>query len=537
MTATGPVFDPARSAALRDILHETVAAAAPSRPSRARFAVLTGLIAAALLLAGGTAALALSGVLHFGAPEPAPAPLPASPTVTPTPTPTPTAAAPRVLVTNGIVLPHDVDAAPSGSRWSLTLPGIDDGCRMPPQEYDLNDGLSVFLSGTRPKEYEGGPCTEGSHDERIGLTLVDTTNGTILWQRTWAYTADPTHGNQGTRFQLLGTSGRAMLTTADDVQGAHDVIDLATGTTVGTFDPAVISWADPVPGSSGDLLVTPVPGDTRSQQGETISRIDPRDPSHPKWTTAIEGYGVSVGPGTHDPQVLPLFYWVDDKTRAFATVDLESGAVSKQPDLTDFSNSFETVTVWFSTAPDGTRMQVALDGAGRRLWSRPLTPGSYDVAVFRPGTRPGARFRTAPGTDTIAVVSRTSVTLVDQVTGDDLWTTSLAGCDPVDFLGLPSAYLDSARGAVTVSFAQDRSCSFDRATGRLLSPTSIPYDFWSVLGQRNVYVDPWDTQSGTAYDAATGKTLWTIERHEGERWTFAGGYLIGAFGNTIRSIG
>ena len=75
MTATGPVFDPARSAALRDILHETVATA-PARAPRTRFAILGGLIGAAVLLAGGTAALALSGALHFGAPAPAPAPAP-----------------------------------------------------------------------------------------------------------------------------------------------------------------------------------------------------------------------------------------------------------------------------------------------------------------------------------------------------------------------------------------------------------------------------------------------------------------------------
>ena len=164
---TQPVFDPARSAAIRELLAETVATARP-RPDRTKFAIITALTAVALALAGGTAALALTGVIRFGSPAPAPAPAPTtSVTPTPTPTPTPTASGPRVQVTSTVVFPHDVDALPSQPRWSLDLPGIDDGCRMRPLEYDLSDGLAVFLTGTRPKDYEVGDCEQLPVDRGI----------------------------------------------------------------------------------------------------------------------------------------------------------------------------------------------------------------------------------------------------------------------------------------------------------------------------------------------------------------------------------
>jgi hypothetical protein len=145
MTATGPAFDPARSAILRDILHETVAAG-PVRPSRTRFALVGGLVGAAVLLAGGTAALALSGVLHFGSLEPAPLPDPTpSTTSTPTPTPTPTptsAPSPRPIgVQTTPIERHDVDQLGT-APWSLDLPGTGRTCEQR-HVYDIADGLAL----------------------------------------------------------------------------------------------------------------------------------------------------------------------------------------------------------------------------------------------------------------------------------------------------------------------------------------------------------------------------------------------------------
>ena len=70
MTTT-PAFDPARSAAIRQLLVDTVDAA-PQRERRLRFGMVAALTGIALAIAGGTAALAAAGVIHLGAPAPAP---------------------------------------------------------------------------------------------------------------------------------------------------------------------------------------------------------------------------------------------------------------------------------------------------------------------------------------------------------------------------------------------------------------------------------------------------------------------------------
>ncbi|UAJ80454.1 PQQ-binding-like beta-propeller repeat protein [Leifsonia sp. ZF2019] len=535
MTATGPVFDPARSAALRDILHETVATS-PARPPRTRFAILGGLIGVAVLLAGGTAALALSGVLHFGAPAPAPAPTTVTPSVTPIPTPTPTATTPRVEVSSGVIVPHDVDALPGATRWALDLPGLDDGCRMSPQAYDLNDGLAVFLSGMRPKEYEGGTCADGSREERIGLTLVDTTSGEIVWQRTWDYVSDASRNSQATQLRFLGTSGRAMIVSTDDAAGAHDVIDLTDGRTVATIEPKLI-YGVPVPGDSGDLLVASDPADGRTDVPRTISRIDPRDPAHPRWTTTVEADSVSVGLGARDGGSAVVTAWASDgATRSSALIDFQTGQLIRLPAGWEFSSGLEATTLWRTPAPDGTARVAAVDDSGRTLWSRPTAAGSYLAAVGAPGSRAGSSSTLGVGTDKLVVIDRSSVTLVDQTSGDSVWTASLAGCDPVDFLGVPSAYTVSAQAGITVLFPQDRTCTFDAASGRLLRQTTALGDSFALVGERNIYSNPYGSDTGTAYDAATGAILWT--RHQdGERWMFAGGYLVQAFANRVESIG
>lgn len=90
-----PRFDPTRSAAVKDMLMGVVERnTAPARPKRT--AVLISLVAGAIIVAGGGAAWAVSGLSPFSA-APAPAPTSVAPTPsatrTPTATPTPTASA------------------------------------------------------------------------------------------------------------------------------------------------------------------------------------------------------------------------------------------------------------------------------------------------------------------------------------------------------------------------------------------------------------------------------------------------------------
>lgn len=535
MTTTGPVFDPARSAALRDILHETVATA-PARPSRTRFALVGGLVGAAVLLAGGTAALALTGALHFGSPAPAPVPTTPTPSITPTPTPTPTPSAPRIQVKAGPIAPHDVDALAAQTRWSLDLPGIDDGCRMNPQAYSVADGLSVFVSGARPKEYEGGgPCTVNT-DERVGLTMVDTTDGEVLWQREWSYTSDRTNGLVGTRFQLLGTSGRAMFTSADGTSGAHDVIDLNTGDTLATYDASALFYGVPVPGDSGDLVVT---SDLSSPDPGSISRIDPRNAASPIWTTPVDGIGPIVAPGTSDASVLPAYYYLtnDPHARVFGTIDLTSGVFTRHPEFTDYKQTSSLVSLWSAGAADGSSDLTALDGSGTAVWTRHLGQGETLVPVNALAAPPGGGHTDLAQAGQFAIAGAAGVTVIDQLSGDTVWTSAPGACSASIGHGVVSALADTARNAFTLRLGDSSECAIDRATGKELPDLGVPASPVASLGPKNTYATSWETRVGTAYDRATGRVLWTVDLDSREYWDFAGGYLVRLYGNHIESIG
>ncbi len=528
---TQPVFDPARSAAIRELLAETVAADR-RRPDRTKFTVIAGLTALALALAGGTAALALTGVIHFGGPAPAPVP---SPTIsvrpTPTPTPTPRPSGPGVQVQPFPVLPHDVSALGSQTRWSLELPGADDACRMRPLAYDLANGLTVFLTGTRPKEYEGGGDCWQHHDENIGLTLVDTARGDEIWSRTWAFTP-PSGSPNSYQFQLLGTSGRALLDYGDGQSGPHDVIDLMTGKTVASFDHGAYYGAVSVPGGSGDIVLTTEPAGTGSA---TITRVDPRDPGHPGWKTRVAADDILVSAGTEDPTTLPVYFSPSGaSTYSRASVDLASGTVTKSPGISDYHATMYFMTLWGEQAADGSSSIVGIDGSGARLWSRPSAPGSFAVEVQAPGTRPGVVFGRA-STGQLAIIDRTTVTLLDQLTGRVVWTTK--GCATQELLGVPTVIADDARNALTVRYPQDTACSFDKNTGKPLAGVGIPFDDWTLFGLTNTYGGALVADKGTAYDNATGRLLWSLPKAQGEQWLFAGGYLVRTVGNHLESIG
>ena len=529
---TQPVFDPARSAAIRELLVETVATARP-RTDRTKFAIIAGLTAVALALAGGTAALALTGVIRFGGLVPAPAPAPSSSvTPTPTPTPTPTASGPRVRVQSSVVFPHDVDALSSQTGWSLDLPGIDDGCRMRPLAYDLADGLTVFLTGTRPKEYEGGDCYK-HRDEKIGLTLVDTARGEAIWSRTWAFTSSADTSNLP-QFLVLGTSGRALLDYGTGPAAPHDVIDLTTGRTISDFAPGSYYGAVPVPGGSGAIVV---PANPSGRGGSsTIAAIDPMDPNQPVWKTSVDTGFLVVADGTKDASTLPVYFAAADGTYRHGAVDLETGAFTSSPGTSELRDTMSYITLWGVQGANGAWTNVAVDGTGTRLWSRPAAPRSYVTEITTPGSQPGV-FGGRATTSQLAIVDSTTITVLDQITGQVAWTASTSGCGAKDFLGVPAVMVDPARNALTVRYPQDTTCSFDRDTGRQLAGVGIPFNDFDLFGMKNTYVGTLASATGTAYDNATGHVLWSLPETQGEQWLFAGGYLVRTDGNHLESIG
>jgi len=544
-----PAFDPARSAAIRDLLIETVEAA-PSRRPTARFAMVATLTGIAVALAGGTAALALTGVLHLGAPAPAPAPAPtptSTPTPAPSPTPTPTPT-PAPIVQSGPIVPHDVDALAAQTRWKLDLPGADDGCTGT-QAISLSDGRALYLTGIRPKEYEGSDCGSETHED-IAATLVDTSAGTKLWSREWTFDVGPSE-LRTTDLQILGTSGRAFIAYGSDDSGPHEVLDLRTGRKLApyTLGSASLPRQDTVAvgDGSGDVITLRHQTDSNGSlvSDDVVSRVDPLTPDHPVWSITLPAAGASLNWTTLGSGVVALSGqwhdgWTGDRLVNAATGDLISGdepfrVTYAMRDVLvddDYQNPVSTVRGY--------------DAQGHRLWERTFGPAASLQEVGMLGSRPGML---SPGAaDSIGagwfVVSTSSdVALVDESTGQDVWRVPLSTCGDGQQDGTP--ILDTVRAAIIVRYSTGTLCSYSLDSGSVISSgsyadQSIPGLF---VGSHNLYGYPQEPytnagQPGSAWDLATGKLLWTLPRISFlTQWEFDGGYLVSRTGTHLESIG
>lgn len=550
MTAQ-PVFDPARKAAIRELLIETVDAGAPvRRPGRVAF--ISALIGVAVALAGGTTALALSGVLRFGTPEWAPAPMP-TPTssATPTSAPSATLTPARPIVQTTPIEPHDVDSLPEKPRWALDLPGANNGCTLV-LSYSLSDGRALYASGMRPKEYEGSDCVYET-DEHIALTLVDTENGVKLWTREWTFT---THdGTRTANVSILGTSGRAVISYTDPAIGPHEVVDLATGGTLAPYRPDIPSFRPvtdsiPVNDQSGDLILVQRHTDTEGQatQGDTLIRVDPRDLSHPKWTTQLDGWATELNTRGENRASLPISYYTPSTPSKDAVLDLSTG------ELISMDDDFRTTQVMrdvllnedYGSTP---RLLRAYDLTGRPLWSTTLSTGASIDEIVGTGTRPGGNSWSSPtGTGLLVLRDQDKLSLVDQATGNEIWRVQTPDCvGPGVGRGRP--LLDTVHNAV-VFFSGTSVCSLSLSDGTILSQATKPDWTTLVTGTRNFYTLPMnihgdlddippidEAQPGTAYSLSTGKQLWVWQRRGENSFSFDGGYLVSQRGNHLESVG
>lgn len=545
-----PTFDAARSAAIRELLIQTVDAAPSRRPTR-RFAMVAALSGVALALAGGTAALALTGVLHFGEPAPAPAPVVPSSTATPSPTPTSTPAPTETpIVTSGPILPHDVDALPAQPRWTLDLPGADDGCTLT-QSYTLSDGRALYATGLRPKEYEGSDCINETHED-IALTLVDTSNGTKLWSREWAFHVE--HLNAlSTTVSILGTSGRAVISYGLPEIGPHEVIDLRTGAMVAPFQPGIpgLRASDMValPDGSGDMLIVRHNTDAQGQTvaDDILTRVDPRDPSHPEWSTSLSGGDSSLDPRPLVSGLVAFTGWAADTSKSTGgLVDVATGQLVPMDQPWRLRYFMRDVVIK-DLSTDNTTALSGYDSQGRSLWNRTFASPSQVVEVTMPGALPGPVYDSgnAPGTGWFTVVTATEVALVDEMTGQDVWRTPRTACASGAPLLWGEAQLDTTRGAIVIPFTSGATCSYAVETGALIGTADLPdlANARIIMGDRQLYTYldyPYDGDPGpgSAYDLVTGRRLWTLPRSsEQDYWEFVGGYLVSRRGSHLTSIG
>ncbi|MEY9952908.1 PQQ-binding-like beta-propeller repeat protein [Leifsonia sp. EB34] len=540
MTATGPAFDPARSAILRDILHETVAHA-PTKPSRTRFAIVGALVGAAVLLAGGTAALALSGALHFGSQEPAPLPAPTPSTTstpTPTPTPTPTSSTRPIAVQTTPIEWHDV-AEPAAAPWSLDLPGTGRKCEQH-HVYDIADGLALVQLGAHVVGDGSPDCVDDL--QHVSLSLVDTQRGRALWTREWTWHAQPEYDVD---VIVLGTSGRVLV--ADQVLGGgpHDVLDLATGRTLADFAGQkndVTLNAVAVPGDSGDVIMT---------TPNAIVRADPRDMRSPRWSTTIPGKSAWVYPLSGATDFLPVSILLntpgpDGGPYGADRVDLQTGRLDpgwSNNALVRTAPHLAVVTAYDSGRPT---VLSGLDASGGTTWTRQLPPDADVRAVHSLAGVPGGDVNNPAVTDLIAVITSSELTLLDAGSGEARWSAPATRCGLTGSPGLgwvvTDAFLDPAHDTFTLVHDSAKTCTFAASTGAPHPVPDVPSGTIMFFGPANTYVTSLLPPNLvlTAYDRQSGSKLWSTTTRDSGRfavWSFAGGYLVRLDGDRLEGLG
>lgn len=538
MTTTGPVFDPARSAALRDILHETVATA-PARPSRTRFALVGGLVGAAVLLAGGTAALALMGALHFGSPEPVPVPTTPTPSVTPTPTPTPMPTAPRTIgvQTTPITL-HDVDE-PSGSPWTLDLPGTGRACEQR-HVYDIADGLALFQFGAHVVGDGSPDCVD--EQQHASLSLVDTREGRVLWTREWSWQAPPL---ADVDVYVLGTSGRLLVVDQLLSGGPHDVIDLASGSTVGDFTggtPGTFFSATIVPGPSGEIVM--------AEDGRVV-RVDPRDVGAPRWATPVAGTVGGLNVQAEANGFIPITYTPtapnpDGSLYSTARLDLETGRLDSGWDATSILTTASTNVLLPPYAAGTNAALTGLSSSGAPTWTA-THPGSEVRVVDAIGATPGRSSESTMKTDLLAQYSTTEMSLIDATTGETRWSTDISRCaitpSATGFVPVQQVVFDSAADRIIIVVFRDdgvgsRTCGLDASTGAAAPLPDVPTPRSLLFGPSLTYaVSPWSATEIRAFDRRTGAELWQYAPEAIGQWLFAGGYLVHLENDRVSGIG
>jgi outer membrane protein assembly factor BamB len=438
-------------------------------------------------------------------------------------------------------MPHDVDSLRATTRWSLDLPG-DPDCTGT-QTYTLSDARVVYVSGLRPKEYEGSDCVNHLGED-FGVTLVDTSSGSILWQREWKFT--PNGVAFGAAFDVLGTSGRAVFASRDAGVGPHDVLDLATGETVGTFQPA---WSDfmpqndmqPVPDDSGDVVIIQHFRDAegRPTADDVVSRADPTDLAHPRWSRSIglhESGWSTIGAGF---TTMVVHGYAQGAVFQQVMVDLQTATTAPVPANMTFSFPMSQILLgWIGSPSDESVELVAYGPDGRKLWSRPAPSSSSVFEAATPGILPGIANSFLTGdTGELFIRGAQTLTLIDQTTGDERWTIPTPACFSERSLGF-TAMLDLRRDAFLLA-SEGSSCAVSHESGAMIDAPSIPAEglIHLTFGLTHRYDFPEGAGPGTAHDLESGDLIWTRERLDYEAWEFDGGYLVSHRRNHIESIG
>jgi hypothetical protein len=540
-----PTFDPDRSRAIRQLLIKTVVSAPATRRTR-HVQVLVGVIVLAVLTAGGTTAIALGGSTLFNpvqplssiTPEPVtPTPTPTVPPIVPTSVPSPAPAVATVPIA-----PYDVTSAPAGASWSIDLPGSSESC-VQHAAYSISDGYALVQAGPKITSGDGpDPCDLANNG--VSLTLVDTATGGQVWSRSWGWDGSASR-DVGVDTIVLGTSGRIMVNTEQPGFGPAEVLDLASGSTLGTLtlnDGEGIRQVQAVAGDSGEVIATI---ETLDAQLHTIgpsrvARFDPRDALHPVWSTTVDGSALSAQVVTNGISYTSLTYsptgWQTAPPPGHTpyvngVLNLSTGEISLRPEsLRYYFFTGYTIRPSNYDANGSPLTLTGLDDDGNQIWTRSIPTSSSVIQVTTPLVRPGSSDLVGNGQFLIA--SPGALTLVDGLTNDTIWTTGQNGCDLVGTSSRLYGALIADGSTLVVNSSAGTACRLDAATGdALASPTQ---GNWSNPGMVATYEHHGGTGASTSLQ--TGETVWSVPS-DPRSWFFAGGHLVALEGNTLSSVG
>ncbi|SDZ15638.1 hypothetical protein [Herbiconiux ginsengi] len=555
-----PRFDPERSAAIRTMLTQTVEAE-PARARRVHFRITLAAVLAALgVTFGGTAvAVALSGGSLFtvGAPAPvttssSPAPSPSA-TEAATPAPTPTAPSHSLAITGDRIMPHDIVSAPGASPlWSIDLPALGGapGCTYD-TVIDVSDGYAVVQQSLIAASASPDHCDVSSN--RLAVTLVDTAAGSIVWSRDWSW--EPSDGDSTTA-RLLGTSGRVLIWDRMAGVGPAEVLELATGETLGPVtvpDGYSIRELNAVPGESGDVIYTAPRLDADGQPTTewSVRRADPMSLGTPLWSHEITADQVlGYNPIGNSSSVLNVPYLRDGSGWADDVLDADTGAVMAAgvPERSYiYFDGFTLRETGFT--PYGVPSAIAgIDDAGNEFWSRESESGIAIGRVDLPGQKPAA-IALNDGSDLALFTAGNQLELIEGLTGQAKWTADATACDvdPASF-DRSSAFFTLQPDGVLVDVY--KRCAFDYATGDAVDVgarrdpgslgSAVDYELsggYGTGGQRVFDGVIPGSGTATAFDAVSGEELWTIPIASDERWESAGGYVVGFSDGRMFGIG
>lgn len=535
-----PNFSPERSAAIRQLLIENVEAEPRRRTSHLR-ALLTGLIITGIVASGSTA-LALNRDSLFGVqpvistPSTSEAP---TPTGSPVPTvpPAPLPSAPIAVATTSIA-PRDIEAQPSGAGWILELPHLGQP-EMVPTILNISDDYA--LVSVRPENARDGTNDpSGTPPTSLSLSLVDTKNGTAVWTREWQWAVSANNFSSSATATVLGASGRLLVANSNDTSGPHEVVELATGTTIAEFEPAmeneVLESVDSIRDDSGDVLAT---FGTRDEQGAPlplsyVKRLDPTDPANPVWSTPIEGTRVVAGPLLNGLGYSKMIYSQPDAGPVVAGVlDLATGNFAARTNTFDYALfTGYTVRTEASDAEGYSSRLTGLDDNGNVVWSGMDDQVRGVAEVLTPTYQPGRASWQLAGSGQFIQATDGQFSLVDGLTGESKWTVDSTDWG-IELSSMPIRVVSDGQ-TLSISGVGSEAVSIrvDPESGENLGRAP-----WISNALRGMHV-AYSRLDGkiTATDVPTGTPLWAIDS-DADGLFFAGGRLVTFEGNTIRSVG